>query len=170
MTDFSIIRGNIPLALILFAVVFAVVYLSMGAFGKGGAGAVPAADTMLVDYYCAERNAEDSRGYSEMVLYTTADKDKLKLCVYSKTAEADDESCTEYAVDAKAARDCFEIIEKHRLDRWNSDENTVSADGVLIVCKYLEKGEYIRVSTESMPADGEAVLRSIGDVMAGYIS
>ena len=47
-------------------------------------------------------------------------------------------------------------------------KNTVSADGILTVCKYYSNGEYVRVSTEEMPQNGTEILDSIADVMSSY--
>lgn len=170
MTDLSILKTNLPSALLLFGLIFVVVAVTAGGFGK--ISYVPrtvAADTMLVDYYYAVKGTEGNKSYSEAVLYTTENSENLKLCIYSRDEDEPDEHCTEYTVSADAAEDCFRLIRKHRLGRWNSIKNAASTDGLLIVCKYLDGDSYVRVSTDCMPSDGDTILRSIGEVMYSYI-
>ncbi|MBR6518520.1 MAG: hypothetical protein IKT63_02470 [Oscillospiraceae bacterium] len=124
---------------------------------------------MLIDYYYADKSAAGGDGYTEMVLYATDNKELLKLSVYSKEDESEDESCTEYLVPYEVAENCYKEIKKHRLDCWNGMKNAVSLDGTLIVCKYYMDGKYIRVSTEEMPENGETVLKNISDIMSGSI-
>jgi len=125
------------------------------------------AGTMLIDYYRTEKAADES-GYFELVLYTAENSDVLKLSVYSKDDKNTDENHTDYLVPYEAAENCYKLIEKHHLNRWNKMENTFSEDGVFIVCKYCSDGEYVRVSNEQMPENGAEVLDSIANIMSSY--
>ncbi|MBQ3009231.1 MAG: hypothetical protein IJD80_06570 [Oscillospiraceae bacterium] len=126
------------------------------------------AGTMLVDCYRGVR-AESATTYTEMVLYTTEDRKVLKLCVYVKTDEDDEEICTEYLAPYRAVQKCYSVIEQYGVQRWNDMEDYISADGVLDVCRYYDNGSYIRVSSEQMATDGEKFFDSLSAAMTEYI-
>ena len=169
MNLLTITRGSVIFAAAFIAVVFVSTAMLVGCAGSRNENNIKAlpAGTMLIDYYRTEK-ANESGGYFELVLYTTEDSEMLKLSVYSKDSEETDENQTDYLVPYEAAENCYKIIEKHQLDRWNGMKNAVSADGVLTVCRYCSDGEYIRVSTEEMPENGAEILDSIAKVMSSY--
>lgn len=151
------------------AVVFVSIALFVSCTGKSAAESMAdiPAGTMLVDCYRTTSAAEDN-GYCELVIYTTESADTVKLCIFTRDSADADEICTTYLIPYKAVQDCFDIINKHRLDSWDSMEDTTSLDGALIVCKFYSYGSYIRVSTEKMPPDGDKILDSISNVMQTY--
>ncbi len=151
------------------AVVFVSIALFVSCTGKSAAESMAdiPAGTMLVDYYHST-SAIENDGHCELVLYTTDSTDTVKLCIFTRDSADADEICTTYLVPYKAAQDCFDIINKHRLENWESMEDTTSLDGALTVCKFYSGGSYIRVSTEKMPPDGDKILDSISNVMQTY--
>ena len=169
MSLLTLTRGSVVFAVAFIAVVFASTAMLAGCSGDKNENNIKAlpAGTMLIDYYRTEKAADDS-GYFELVLYTTENSDMIRLSVYSKDNKDTDENHTDYLVPYEAAESCYKIIEKHHLNRWNDMKNTVSADGILTVCKYYSNGEYVRVSTEEMPQNGTEILDSIADVMSSY--
>ena len=151
------------------AAVAASALMAVGCTAKSAAESaadIPAG-TLLVDCYRTTSAAEDN-GYCELVLYTTESADTVKLCIFIRDSADADEICTTYLVPYKAAQDCFDIINKHHLENWESMEDTTSLDGALTVCKFYSGGSYIRVSTEKMPPDGDKILESISNVMQTY--
>lgn len=169
MNLLTITRGSIVFAAAFIAVVFVSTAMLVGCAGDKNENNIKAlpAGAMLIDYYRTEK-ANEAGGYFELVLYTTENSDMLKLSVYSKYDDDTDENHTDYRVPYEAAENCYKLIEKHHLNRWNKMENTVSEDGVFIVCKYCSNGEYVRVSTEEMPKNGTEILDSIAEVMSSY--
>lgn len=151
------------------AVVFVSIALFVSCTGKSAAESMAdiPAGTMLVDYY-QSTSAIENDGYCELVLYTTESAGTVKLCIFTRDIADADEICTTYLVPYKAAQDCFDIINKHRLENWESMEDTTGLDGALTVCKFYSGGSYIRVSTEKMPPDGDKILDSISNVMQTY--
>ena len=169
MNLFTLTRGSVVFAAAFIAVVFVSTAMLVGCAGnkiENDVKILPAG-TMLIDYYRKEKAADDS-GYFELVLYTTENSDTLRLSMYSKKDKDKDESLTEYLVPYDAAESCYKLIEKHHLNRWNKNENAVSEDGVLTVCKYCSDGEYVRVSNEQMPENGAEILDSIANIMLSY--
>jgi len=169
MSLLTLTRGSVVFAVAFIAVVFASTAMLAGCSGDKNENNIKAlpTGTMLIDCYRTEKTADDS-GYFELVLYTTENSNMLRLSVYSKDNKDTDENHTDYLVPYEAAESCYKIIEKHHLNRWNDMKNTVSADGILTVCKYYSNGEYVRVSTEEMPQNGTEILDSIADVMSSY--
>lgn len=169
MSLLTLTRGSVVFAVAFIAVVFASTAMLAGCSGDKNENNIKAlpAGTMLIDCYRTEKAVDDS-GYFELVLYTTENSDMIRLSVYSKDNKDTDENHTDYLVPYEAAESCYKIIEKHHLNQWNDMKNTVSADGILTVCKYYSNGEYVRVSTEEMPQNGTEILDSIADVMSSY--
>ena len=151
------------------AVVFVSIALFVSCTGKSAAESMTdiPAGTMLVDYYHST-SAIENDGHCELVLYTTDSTDTVKLCIFTRDSADADEICTTYLIPYKAVQDCFDIINMHRLENWESMEDTTSLDGALMVCKFYSGGSYIRVSTEKMPPDGDKILDSISNVMQTY--
>ena len=120
--------------------------------------------TVLVNYCRAPKAVEGDRGFYELVLRKKA-KDSLRLEVYS----GEEETGVFYKAPLQAAEDCFEIIEKAKMENWNKRKDAVSQDGATVVCKFWNGERTVRVSTDAMPAGGEKALYEIRRVMTGYI-
>ncbi len=125
-------------------------------------------DILLVNYYRETVAAADGDGYFEMVLSTTEEADKAALNVYRKD-EGEDETCRSYIVPFEAVERCYQAIIESDMRGWNELENSISADGALTVCKFRFGDTVLRITSESMPADGEAALDNIREIMSGYM-
>lgn len=172
MNSLIVFKENILLCGVLFAVVLISALLLVGCAKSGTEDFPPdfTSETMLIDYYRTDKAAADGEGYLEMVLYTTDNKDVLKLSIYSRENAEADENRTDYTVPYEVAERCYGVIKEHKLRLWNDIEEPMSIDGSLTVCKYYDGYEYIRVSTDKMPYNGQEILDMIGDVMAEYIN
>ena len=172
MNSLIVFKENILLCGVLFTQIFISALLLVGC-AKGGTDDFSSdftSGTMLIDYYYADKSAEGGDGYTEMVLYVTDNKDLLKLSIYSKENADADETCTDYTVPYEAAERCYGVIKEYKLHLWNDIKEPVSTVGSLTVCKYYDGGEYIRVSTDKMPCNGQEILDMIGDVLVEYIN
>ena len=125
------------------------------------------ADVMVLDYFEGMQGTEDE-SYEEFVLYTTDDPSVLLLRHYAADAEGE-ETVTEYHVSCHAAEICYTIMENYDMHHWEEMDDTVSLDGVLRSCKFYEDGEYVRVSTEQMPENGETGLDEIRLTLQDYM-
>ena len=122
---------------------------------------------MLVDYYTAVVATVGGDHSLERVLYAFSDE-QAKLVVYTK-ADGEEEESESYLVPIEAVRKCYEIIRENELGQWNDRYDGPAMTGAVTVVKFREDdGSYVRVSTDAMPDDGEAIMDSIGSVMAGY--
>ena len=107
---------------------------------------------MMVDYYRATIGANGPKGYYEMVPSTTDTIYEIALNVYFNENTIDKESVTEsYIVPYIALEECYAVIAEHRMSEWNGIKDTVSVDGALTVCRYVEDGKSFRVTSEAMP-------------------
>lgn len=122
------------------------------------------AGTILVNYCRAPKGVEGDRGFYELVLRKTG-AESLRLEVYS----GEEENGVFYKAPLQAAEDCFEIIEKAKMESWNKRKDTVSLDGTTVVCKFWNGESMVRASTDAMPPNGEKALDEIRRVMTGYI-
>ena len=120
--------------------------------------------TILVNYCRAPKAVEGDRGFYELVLRKTG-AENLRLEVYS----GEEENGVFYKAPLQAAEDCFEIIEKAKMEKWSKRKDAVSLDGTTVVCKFWNGKSMVRASSDAMPPNGEKVMDEIRRVMAGYI-
>lgn len=126
-------------------------------------------DVMLLDYYEAAQATEEDRGYEELVLYTT--EDPLVQCLQHHVVDTDGkQTVTRYHIPYHAADICYTILDNYDVRLWNEMEDAVCLDGMLKVCKFLDDEQYVRVSTEQMPADGETVLNLLRWSLEDYMT
>lgn len=123
--------------------------------------------TVLVDYYEATRATVGGDRYLEFVLRKTEAADTVGLEVY-RGGEKKEESCVLYTVPMEVVERCFEIIDGKKLHKWNEMYDGAGLGGGMVVCRFFDGEQQIRVSTDCMPENGEGILRDIGRVIAGY--
>jgi len=124
-------------------------------------------EMLLFDYYSSA--AADDGGHYEITL-TSGNKDGyLYLDEYIKASAEDDETSTRYTVSYDAYKECMLIAEKYSMQEWNDDPEMISTDGSKLVCKFYDGSEYIRVSNEAMPENGEAIFEEIKNTLIAYI-
>ena len=117
---------------------------------------------LLVDYYRKETAGGD--GYYELVLSTTTDPNQYQIDQYRKE-EGGEETRVSYLLPFDIQGDCLEIVEEYGMREWNNEETPVALDGVLIVCKFRDGEETIRVSSDQMPENGEEGLQKIRELL-----
>ena len=122
---------------------------------------------ILVNYYC-KIIYEEGYTSSEMVLTTTNDIKKVRLDVYTK--EDDIEQRKTFYLPVTVIDECMQWIKKCEMNTWNNLQDPSTLDGKILVCKYLHNGNYIRVSTECMPENGDKMLEEIANIISNYVS
>lgn len=124
---------------------------------------------IMVNYYRAVKGANGD-GYYEMVLCTTDTPYKIALDVFWQENKIDDEIFEQhYMVPYSALEECYAVIDKYGMSKWNDMKNSISLDGALTVCRFVEDGETFRVTSEAMPEDGEEAFEEIRRIMSGYL-
>ena len=122
---------------------------------------------MLADLYSRTVGTPMEMPYFEIVMYTLSDT-HVKIAKYTDGG-ADDEKVTTYHVPIEAAQKVFDVIRETGMDKWNDREDNVGLNGKLYVCKFpADNGEYIRVSSESMPENGTEAFNKVSSAMLEY--
>ena len=124
-------------------------------------------DVMLVDYYTATLGTDGYDSHSEMALYSYSDT-QVKLSVYNG-AEGEEETREDYLVPTSVVDECYRAIDSGDFRNWSKLKNTTALDGGRTAVKFRDGDDYIRVSTDDMPEDGERLLDQVGIVMRGYV-
>lgn len=127
----------------------------------------PEPRVILVNYYEATLATIGGDMHLEYVLRKTEKEDTAELEVY-RGGENQEESCIRYMIPFEAVEQCFAIINKKRLHKWNEMYESGGLGGGIIVCRFIDGEKQIRVSTDCMPKNGVEILESIGHVIAGY--
>lgn len=63
---------------------------------------------------------------------------------------------------------CLEIIGKYDFSGWKDRDDLINKDGAGLVCKYLENGETVRVSSDKMPENDEMQMRELKETVHEY--
>ena len=122
---------------------------------------------MLINYYSKTYHVNGYSSY-EMVLSTTPQPNEVKLDIYTKQEDAN-ETCSTIYLPINVVEECMKWIQKCQMNQWNENENTESLDGKLLVCKHYFNGEYIRVSTDCMPENGEQMIEEVANIISKHI-
>ena len=117
---------------------------------------------LLVDYY--REGTVGGDGYYELVLSTTTDPNQYQIDQYRKE-EGGEETRVSYLLPFDIQGDYLEIVEEYGMREWENEETPVTLDGVLIVCKFRDGEETIRVSSDQMPENGEEGLQKIRELL-----
>lgn len=124
--------------------------------------------TLLVDYIRRTVATAGGDGYSETVLYLNSDG-TAQVHFYSRYEPEEKEHHTAYSVDSAVIEEVYAIISDERISSWNDRKYLPGPDGAVYVLKYrTADGEYIRVSSDSMPEDGIGIIGKINTVMGSY--
>lgn len=126
----------------------------------------PAEEHILVDYYEKITGTEFDRGYFEMVLAEDG-SGNFTMKVYTQESGDSEEEVKTYSVPLDSDEKAFEIIEKYKMKKWNDLKNYDALDGKVMVVRFDDGGEQIRVSSEHMPADNGT--KAFGELKA-YLS
>lgn len=114
-------------------------------------------DNMLFDY-CEKTVATDGGdGYDELVLYKYDKGDGIILAYYSRWFD-DPETLSACLVSEELYDRCMTLVENYDMANW---EKGSANDGKQYVVKFEKDGEFVRVSSDEMPADG---MKAFGDI------
>ena len=124
-------------------------------------------DILLFDYYSATTGTD---GYDSHVEYTlsTYSRDQHRLSVYVKESPEEEETRTDYLVPAELSEKCYRAVYEYEMDKWADRDDLEPIDGAVVVLKYTNGEEYVRLSSEAAPYGGVAEMDSIGMMLAEY--
>lgn len=123
---------------------------------------------LLVDYYHAVVATAGGDRHYELVL-SEAMNYNIRLDVYRGTPGSE-ETKDSYIVPRESVDKCMEVIRKNKINEWNDRTDTYGITGAVTVVKYRDDyGNYVRVSTEKMPENGERIMDEVKTVMEQYI-
>ncbi|MBQ7714613.1 MAG: hypothetical protein IJT70_01955 [Clostridia bacterium] len=127
--------------------------------------------TVLIDYYDAVVGTDGYDRYDEMVL-TYLDRFEVKLDVYGGYMTDDDGGCVSYVVPYSLVEECYDIIEEEGFRTWSDRDDLTPIDGAFIKLEFYDEDEedYVRVSSEEMPEDGERSFGKIRAAISAYIN
>ncbi len=120
-------------------------------------------EVMLIDSYRATVATVGGDHYKELVLYSY-DEDHALLKAYSGS-DGTDETESKYLVPRDTVDKCREVIDRYKLREWRDRDDLAGMTGVLLVCRFRDGDDYVRVSSESMPEDGEAAFSEIEAIL-----
>jgi len=124
---------------------------------------------LMFDYYYADETMLENDGYYEITLTTGNDTLWIYLDEYIKESKETEERGKCYFVPYEVLDECMAIVDQYNMYSWNEREDAVSLDGALTVCKFHDGEKIIRISTESMPEDGEKALGQIREILNRYM-
>ena len=125
-------------------------------------------EQMIINYY-SKTYSLDKYDSHEMVLSTTSDSSKMRLDIYKKLDNNAETKTTVYLPNT-VIDDCMKWIKECKMNTWNQDSQGISLDGKLMVCKFYFNGEYIRVSTDCMPENGEQMIEEVANIISKHVS
>lgn len=109
---------------------------------------------MLIDYYSAVVATVGGDGYDETVLYQNKDG-SCEIHYFSKYESDEEESHRVYRADPEVIEAAYDIINKNDMASWNEKYDGPGLDGGYYSLKFRNnEGEYVKVSSDSMPEDG----------------
>lgn len=120
---------------------------------------------MLIDYYTAIVGTVGGDGYDETVLYQNKDG-SCEIHYYSKYESDEEESRRVYRADEKVIEEAYDIINKNKMTEWNDKYKDSCIDGAVYSLTFRNnEGEYVKVSTDSMPEDGINIMGEVAVCM-----
>lgn len=124
------------------------------------------ADELLVDYYYAIVGTDGGDRHDELALYRAKDG-SLYINRYSGGGNGE-EVCTGYRADENAVTQCYELIKKYKLSKWNDMEGDC-IDGAVTVVKFRnDDGTYTRTSTDNYPSSYG--MKAYGEIQAALLA
>ena len=122
---------------------------------------------LVVDYFERVTGTPEEQPYFEIVLYHYTEAELL-LEKYVNGG-TDEEVLTTYHVPAEAYEQALQVIKKYAMASWNSHDDCSPLDGKLYVCKFSEGPDFTRVSSDSMPEEGETAFCELRKTLSNYI-
>ena len=171
--------------LVTLLIVGAVLYLNKDKFMSDASGSKPLskyvpdisgieAGTLLIDYYetataiVAEPGSSAANDSFEITLSAHSDAE-IKLDIYTRAHEEAEEDHRSYYVPLTSLSEVYKIIDQYDMKNWHKAKDT-GGTGMYYVCKYFQKGELIRVSSDQMPAYGTEAFTELKSFLLALVS
>ena len=122
---------------------------------------------LLADYYERVVGTPMEMPYEEVVLYTYSDTQLL--IEHWENGGTPAEKVGGYLVPISVYDDVLQVIEKYEMEGWNDREDAYPITGALYVCRFVNKDQFYRVSSEKMPDNGDEAFRAFASVLYGNI-
>ena len=124
-------------------------------------------DVVLFDYYSGTTGTDGYDSHVEYVL-STYSREQHRLSVYVKNSPEEEETKTDYLVPAELSEKCYRAVCEYEMDKWADRDDLEPIDGAIVVLKYKNGEEYVRLSSEAAPYGGVAEMDSIGVMLTEY--
>ncbi len=118
--------------------------------------------TMLVNYYTSSYDNEDKY---ELVMYS-GKNDTYYIEEYINGSKTP----VKHEVDYEVYVDCLGIYSENKMYEWNDLDVYDCLEGKTVVFKIFDGEEYIRLSTDRMPYDGEKILEAVGNIIKSSLN
>ena len=116
---------------------------------------------MLFDYYDAVVATVGGDGYDELVLYDRQGNPGLILAKYSKWGEGG-ETRKLCLVPESVLEDCMDAVSRHDMRNW---KDGFPITGAFYVVKFKDGESTVRITSETMPEDGQAAFDEIAGIL-----
>ncbi|MBQ6261993.1 MAG: hypothetical protein IJK58_00580 [Clostridia bacterium] len=124
-------------------------------------------DVILFDYYSATTGTDGYDSHVEYVL-STYSREEHRLSVFVKNSPDEEEARTDYLVPSELSEKCYRAVCAYEMDKWADRDDLEPIDGELVVLKYKNGEDYVRLSSEAAPYGGIAEMDAIGIMLAEY--
>ncbi|MBQ4343047.1 MAG: hypothetical protein IJC38_04075 [Erysipelotrichaceae bacterium] len=122
---------------------------------------------LLANYFEKSMGTDETNSY-EIVLMTSSENDKIvveKYCTSNKS-----QTCSKYLVDSSILDQCYSICQSYKTSQWSDCTDLTSMDGKMMVFKYYDKGQLIRITSDEMPEKGNDFFSDIRFVLNEALS
>ncbi len=117
-------------------------------------------ENLLFDYYEATVATVGGDESKEYCLYKYTDTG-LVLAAYSKTEDSE-ETMVFCTVPTSVLDDCMDLVKKYKMREWTDGSGL---RGMKYVVKFMDEGEFKRVSSDDMPENGREAFDAIRGVL-----
>lgn len=124
-------------------------------------------DILLFDYYTATTGTDGYDGSREITL-STYTRENHRLSVFVKESPDAEETRTDYLVPAELSEKCYRAVFEREMNEWADRDDLEPIDGRVVVLKFKNGGEYIRLSSEAAPYGGVSEMDAIGAMLSAY--
>ncbi len=117
-------------------------------------------ENLIFDYYEATVATVGGDESEEYCLYRYTDT-HLVLARYEKTEDSE-ETMVYCTVPASVLDDCMKLVKKYKMRKWKDGSGL---RGMRYVVKFMDDGEFKRVSSDDMPENGRKAFDEIHGVL-----
>lgn len=123
---------------------------------------------MLVDYCVKTVATVGGDGYRETVLYQHRDG-SCEIHYYRMYDADSEEAHSAYSADGPVIAKVYAIINREHIADWNDRKYSRGPHGIQYVLKFRgSDGEYVRVTSDSIPKDGIEVFQKVGECLSAH--